>query len=228
MKKSIWLLGLLFLGFTSCNKEDSVDVNQDKIYCDYELFYNQNDDKTHAVARFRFGSATGTVLELTDSTDASVTFNGEVLPYNVWYNGHHKEYAGQVTSGSFVYTNSNGDTYTNAVPNGESIAFPTGFDTITKSIAQTLTWDGTALSPDQHVGFFVGTPTWGQDALFFTADNGGTNIVLGVNQKSNLALGNATLFMDRSTATNVTEGTSKGGRIRYRYRCTNVAGFVED
>jgi len=166
MKKSIWLLVLLFLGLASCNKEDSVDVNQDKIYCDYELFYNQNDDKTHAVARFRFGSVTGTVLELTDSTNASVTFNGEVLPYNVWYNGHHKEYAGQLNSGSFVYTNSNGDEYTNAVPNGESIAFPSGFDTLTKSIAQTLTWDGTALSAISMLGVLLGLRLGGKMRYF--------------------------------------------------------------
>lgn len=228
MKNTIWMLSIFFLGFVSCEKEDSVDVNQDKIYCDYELFYNQNEDKTHAVARFRFGSATGTVLELSDSTNASVSFNGDILPYNVWYNGHHKEYAGQLTGGSFVYTNTEGTVYTNTVPAASTIAFPTDFDTITKSMAQTLTWDGLPLTTNQHVSFFVGTPTWGEDALFFTGDLGATDIVLGVTQKANLALGNATLIMDRSTATDVTEGTSELGRIRYRFRCTNVTGFVED
>ncbi len=228
MKKTLLIFGLILLSITSCQKEDSSDVNQDKIYCDYEIFYNKNEDKTHAVARFKFGSATGTVLELSDSTDASVTFNGDVLPYNAWYNGHHKEYAGQLTSGTFVYTNTEGTVYTNSIPTGEVIAFPTGFDTITKSVAQTLTWDGTALAADQHVNFFIGTPTWGEDALFFNGDLGGTDIVLGITQKENLALGAATLVMDRVTATDVSEGTSESGRMRYRYRCTNVSGVVED
>jgi len=81
MKRLFYLMFGAGLLMTSCAKEDSSFVNQNKVYCDYELFYNQNEDKTHAVARFRFGGATGTLLELTDSTGASVSFNGETLPY---------------------------------------------------------------------------------------------------------------------------------------------------
>ena len=47
------LLALAALIMASCAKEDSSDVNQNKIYVDYEVFYNQNEDKTHAVARFQ-------------------------------------------------------------------------------------------------------------------------------------------------------------------------------
>lgn len=226
MKKLFYLIFGVGLVFTSCDKEDSADVNQNKIYCDYELFYNQNEDKTHAVARFRFGGPTGTLLELTDSTGASVKFNGETLPYNVWYGGHHKEYAGQLTGGTFVYTNTNGDVYSNAVPTGEPIAFQPDFDTINKSVAQTFVWDGTALSENQHVGVFVGTWTWGEDATFFTADNGATSLVMGVTQMADLALGSSTVYMDRSTAVNISEGTPEGGRIRYKYRCTNASAQV--
>lgn len=62
MKKLMYgMIGALLLLVASSAKEDSSDVNQNKIYCDYELFYNQNDDKTQAVARFRFGGPTGTL-----------------------------------------------------------------------------------------------------------------------------------------------------------------------
>lgn len=216
------MLGAILLLAASCAKEDSSDVNQNKIYCDYELFYNQNEDKTHAVARFRFGGPTGTLLELSDTSGASVTFNGENLPYNVWYGGHHKEYAGQLTGGTFVYTNTNGTVYTNEVPDGESLAFQADFDTINKSTAQTLTWDGTALSANQHVGVFVGSWTWGEDAAFWTGDEGANEIVMGVTQMADLALGTSTVYMDRSTALDIAEGTLEGGRIRYKYRCTNA------
>jgi hypothetical protein len=222
MKKLIFGILALSLLFTSCEKEDSSDVNQNKVYCDYELFYNQNEDKTHAVARFRFGGPTGTLLELSDTSGASVSFNGDNLPYNVWYGGHHKEYAGQVDVGTFVYTNTNGIVYTNDVPTGEAIAFQPDFDTITKSVAENLVWDGTALSADQHVGVFVGSWTWGEDASFWTGDLGATEIVMGVTQKADLALGSSTVYMDRSTAINIAEGTPEGGRIRYKYRATNA------
>ncbi|NOQ75787.1 MAG: hypothetical protein GQ574_27525 [Crocinitomix sp.] len=226
MKKLIFAFLALGLIFTSCEKEDSSDVNQNKVYSDYELFYNQNEDKTHVVARFRFGGPTGTLLELADTSDASVTFEEDPLPYNIWYGGHHKEFAGQLAGGTFVYTNTNGVSYTNEIPTGEAIAFQADFDTITKGIAEDLTWDGTALSANQHVGVFVGSWTWGEDASFWTGDLGATEIVMGVLQKNDLALGSSTVYMDRSTALDVAQGTPEGGRIRYKYRCTNAAVAV--
>jgi len=50
--------GLFLVVFTACPIEDSSDVNQDKIYTDYEVFYNSNTDKTIVVAKFRFGGPT--------------------------------------------------------------------------------------------------------------------------------------------------------------------------
>lgn len=226
MKRLILMAFGAGLFFTSCNKEDSADVNQDKIYCDYELFYNQNEDKTHAVARFRFGGATGTLLELTDSTSANVMYNGEVLPYNVWYGGHHKEFAGRVEGGTFTYTNVEGTVFNNDVPTGDTIAFPADFDTIKKSVAESLIWGGSALAADQHVGLFVGSWSWGDDALFFQSALGATEIVMGVTQKEELELGTSVVYMDRSTAMDIAEGTSEGGRIRYRYRCENAVVTV--
>jgi hypothetical protein len=218
------LIATLALGAlaTSCTKEDSSDVNQQKIYADYEVFYNQNEDKTHVVAKYRFGGATGTVLELSDSTNAYVSFEGDTLPWDPWYNAHHKEYAGNITTGTFSYTNTDGDTYVNTIPAGENIAFPIGFDTINKSAAQTFAWSGTALAADQQVSLFVGTWTWGEDALFYSNALGGTDIVMGVTEMANLAVGSSTVYMDRSTAVDISQGTPEGGRIRYKYRPTNA------
>lgn len=218
MKKFIFPL-FLALTLVSCDKEDSEDVNQDKIYTDYELFYNENTDKTTVVARFRFGGPTGTLLEL--SSGATVTFNGDNLAYNGWYGGHMKEYAGQLASGTFVYTDVDGSTYTNATPAYNPIAFDPAFDTIVKSQANTLTWLGSALAPNEAVAVFVGTWTWGQDAWLFQDLDGATNIIMGVNQLSGLAEGNSTVYMDRYTALNVTQGTGEGGRIRSKYRAIN-------
>ncbi len=224
MKKVIYLAFFALLSLptllTSCQKEDSSDVNQDKIYTEYELFYNQNTDKTVAIARLRFGSPTGTLLEAT--APAGVTFNGDDLPYNVVYSGHAKEYAGMVTSGTFAYTNTEGTVFTNATPAMTTLSHPAGFDTIVKSQANTYTWVGNPLGADERVNLFVGTWTWGQDALFFAYTNGATNIVMGINQLANLAEGGSTLYVDRVHEIAISEGTSEGGVIRTRYRPTNV------
>lgn len=214
---------------TSCAKEDSNDVNQDKIYTEYELFYNQNDDKTHALAQFHFGGPTGTLLELTDSTGASVTFNGTVMPYAPLWGAHHLEFAGNITSGTFSYTNTDGTVFTNSIPSTgvESINYPIGFDTIVKSQAETFAWAGTALAADQHVSLFVGSWTWGQDALFYTDALGATDLVMGIQAKTNLAEGQSTVYMDRVLRVDAAQAPpTHGGVVRYRYRPTNVTVTV--
>ncbi len=215
---SLFIITLLFL--SSCAKEDSSDVNQDKIYTDYELFYNKNTDKTVAVAKFKFGGITGTILELTDG--ATVTFNGDLLTYNAWYSGHVKEYAGMITSGTFVYTDVDGSVFTNATPSMDTASFDPNFTTIVKSQANTFTWLGNSLAANESIGLFVGSWTWGEDALFFQNQLGATNLIMGITQMSNLAEGTSTVYMDRTKhATNI-QGTSNGGIIRSKYRALNA------
>lgn len=207
---------LLFIG---CDKESASDVNQDKIWAEYELFYDKNTDVTTAIARFRFGGATGTLLEL-DGED-KVTFNNEDLPYNIWWGAHVKEYSGLVTGGTFAYTNLDNQTFTNTVPAYESIAFADDFTTIQKGQSNTITWVVTPLAANQYVGIFIGTWTWGQDALSLQDGDGATNMVIGLNQINQLAVGAATCIMDRTTDLPVSQGTSEGGRIRGKYRALN-------
>ncbi len=206
--------------FTSCQTEDSADVNQDKIYQDYELFYNSNTDKTEVVARFRFGSPTGTLLELKEP--ASVTFDGETIPFKVGYAGHQMEFSGQLNGGTFLYTNVDGETFENTVPAYESIDFPNGITSVSKSEALTINWDGTPLSEDQAVGLFIGSWKWGEDALVLEGGSGTSGIVVGTDKLSNVAEGSSTFYMDRLTEINVQEGTEEGGKIRGKYRAKNI------
>jgi len=223
MKKLVYttfsiLATVLVLG--ACQKEDSSDVNQDKVYTAYELFYNQNSDKTVAIARLRFGGPTGTLLEATDP--ASVTYNGDPMPYSVLYSGHAKEYAGKITGGTFIYTNTENVSFSNTVPSMDTIGYPSTFTEIVKSQANTLTWEGNALSSNERVNLFIGSWTWGQDALFFATGNGTTDLVMGTNALANLAEGTSNCYLDRVNEVPVSQGTSEGGVIRTRYRPTNI------
>lgn len=219
-KTSVFTLLLSSLLFTSCEVENSSDVNQDKIYADYEVFYNSNTDKTQIVARFRFGGPTGTLLELTDP--ASVTFDGEELPFNVLFSGHVKEVSGELNGGDFLYTNVDGETFENTVPLYNEIAFPEGVDTISKSNPYELQWEGSSLGTNEFAGVFLGSWTWGQDALAIEGAEGATSITIGTNNMSNLATGNSTAILDRWTGMELNEGTSEGGRIRGKFRTTNT------
>lgn len=223
MLKTLYcLLGatMLVAMLSSCDPELASDVNQDRIHTTYEVFYNSNTDKTWVIAQFRFGGPVGTVLEL-DGT-ASVTFGGEDLPYNAIFAGHYKEYAGRLNSGTFVYINADGDQFENTLPAYETVAFPSDIETISQAQAYDLVWDGTPLAANQRTALFVGSWTWGDDALFIQANEGANNIVMGTDQLANVALGTSTLYMDRTTEMDVEQGTSVGGKIRGKYRATNV------
>lgn len=215
---------------TSCESEDSADVNQDRIYTVYELFYDSDDDVTTVLARFRFGSALGTTLELNEP--ASVFFNEEQLAYNSILLGHSTEIAGRVTTGTFTYTNVDGETFINDVPTYETIQFPNNLTTLSKSQAFSLEWEGTALGANETVGLYISstgeTPSFLDDALFVQSSDGATNLVLGVNQLSNLSTGGSVFVMDRSTEVNVTEGTEAGGRIRGKFRANNIQVTITD
>lgn len=215
------LLSVLTLAvlLTSCDKENSSDVNQDKIYTEYELFYNANSGKTVAIARLRFGGPTGTLLEAT--TPAGVTFNGDVLPYSAIYSGHAKEYAGKITTGTFAYTNTENTVYSNTPPSMDTLNHAASFDTIVKSVANTYTWVGNPLTSTERVNLYVGSWTWGQNAIFFANGTGATNIVMGINQMTNLAAGTSTLYVDRVNEVAVSQGTTESGVIRTRFRPMN-------
>ncbi len=220
--RSILMTGiamLLMASLYSCEVENASDVNQEKIYTIYEQFYDANSDKTTVVAQFKFGGPTGTILKL--NTTDFVTFNGEELPYNAFYAGYVTEFAGEIDAGTFSYTNAEGQTFTNQVPTVSSIAFPDDFDTITKSKAEELMWDGSALANDESVGLFIGSWKWGDDALYLQTSEGASKLVLGKIQKKNLPVGPSTCILDRTKQLEAEDATSEGGVIRNKYRAVS-------
>lgn len=220
--RSVHLFALAFValaGWTSCTKENASSVNQDRIYTEYELFYDKNTDKTTAIARFKFGGVTGTLLEL-DST-SYVEFEGDRLPYNAILGAHAKEYAGLKTTGKFSYHNLDEETFDNTVPTMAAIAFP-AIQSIPRSAAFTLAWDGAPLSAGQEVGVFINGINQADAQLFYQNALGATNIVLGTNQLGKLGLGEANCVMDLSTKQDVAKGTTVGGTILSKYRAKNL------
>jgi hypothetical protein len=224
--KKITILFLLSMYFISCTIEDSSDVNQQKIYADYDLRYDANSDKTRVVARFRFGGATGTLLQLTG--DAQVLFKGDKLPFQTVFGGHTKEYAGEISTGSFEYTNTEFDVVINEIPTYESIGFPDDLSEVSKSGSYELSWKGKPLSVDQRAAVFIGSWTWGQDALFIEDGDGTTSVILGKDKLAQVATGNTTFYLERTTATDIGQGTPEGGRIRSSYRGINKSVEVTE
>jgi hypothetical protein len=204
--------------FTSCAREESTDVNQDRIYAEYELYYDKNTDKTYASAIFRFGNATGTQLEL--SAPSEVRFNGDVIPFDAAFAYYRKEYAGPVTSGTFVFTDTEGNSFTNSVGSTRTIAFPS-VDTIHNSGSFTLAWIGDNVVANERVDVWMDGPLQ-NNAEFFTQYLANTNsMVLAANQLQQLGTGSTTCTMERIWEENAAQVTGAGGKVRVKYKALN-------
>lgn len=74
---AVFFAGRLLISTPSCSREDSNDADQDRIYAEYDLKYDTNQNKTIVSAVFKFSSALGTNLEL--SSPSQVKFGTDVL-----------------------------------------------------------------------------------------------------------------------------------------------------
>ncbi|MEL7530493.1 MAG: hypothetical protein AAFN10_04255 [Bacteroidota bacterium] len=214
----IWLGLFMF----SCESEPSIDVNQDKIWVEYELIYDATEDKTTAFALFRFGNSLGTQLELSDP--ASVTFEGETLLFNPILARHELELDGLVNQGSFVYTDTEANVFTNQTPIMGSADFPTNLPSLTlsKSADYELVWEGSAVGENQGVSVLVGPKLFVEDEL------NATSITLYANRLQDLDKPSYLTYLERWEELDPLETTSAGGVIRARYRAERTTAEIAD
>jgi hypothetical protein len=217
------LISALFL-FTSCETEQSMSVDQNRIYTEYELFYNANEDKTYARATFKFGNILGTKLELSDSSN--VTFQGDILDWKPVLGFYEKDYAGFVQTGDFTFTNINGVAYTNTIEIHE-IGYPASLDTISRSASFELFWTGDSLAPMENVTVVVNGENEADAQTFFQDDLAANSIIFPLNKLSLIGMGPGTIFMDRRFVPALTQATDAGGLITGRYRPGNAAVYLE-
>ena len=220
MKKLVKIYCAIFFGFaslmlnTSCNRENSNDVNQDKIYTTYSLVYDANEDKTYARAIFQFSNALGTQLELTSPSD--VHFNNDILTFKSGLAYYEKEYAGKVTTGTFTWKDTDGSVYTNSV-SIKSIDFPVVLDTIHRTAAYEMFWVGDSLSANHSVTVTINGVLEG-DAQYFSQDNiNSKSIILAKSQLELLGQGMGTIWMQRIYTPGLLQKTSAGGAISGKY-----------
>jgi len=227
MKKITPFLSLLFIGlmlFNSCIREESSDVNQDKIHTAYEMFYNANQDKTYARAIFKFSNVLGTQLQLT--APSQITFNGDVLTFQNTLAYYEKEYAGYIASGTFVWSDVNGISYTNTVHN-KVIDYPANLDTIPRNAAYEMFWVGDSLSANERVVLTINGILEGDVQVFSQNNLHAKSIILALNQLQTLGQGQGSMWFDRYYEPGLTEKTSAGGSITARYRPINKTVFLD-
>lgn len=225
MKSSIILLVLVLALSTACNKEPSDSVDQDKIFASYVLEYNGSQDITYARANFHFSNAAGTKLELVDP--ASVTIDGEIIPFKQALAYYEKDYVGLKNSGDFEYTDVDGNIFNNTVSMIDSLSFPSGIDTLSRSQNFQLFWTGSPVQQGEVITVTIIGSGAGDGQIFTQAGVGATSIVLTQNKLQNLGLENAQFYIRRSKNVAAQEVTSAGGNVIARYDAPSIKVYIE-
>lgn len=215
---------LAMLSFASCIREESSAVSQDRIFTEYELFYNANEDKTYARASFKFSNALGTKLDLTDPS--KVLFNDQELTFNPVLAYYEKEFAGLVPSGTFKWTDLDGNVFVNAIEIHQ-IAYAPGIDTIARDAAFELGWTGSGLAQNELVTVTVNGENEADAQIFSTNNVGAQSIILAKDKLAKLGAGPGTVYLDRSYLPTLTEKTGAGGILLGRYRPANLQVVIK-
>lgn len=216
---SLSLLFISILALTSltqsCQKaEDSVDVAQDKIHQYLELQYNVIEDKTTAVAQFRFGNVIGTPLKLAGT--AEISADGNTMTWNETLNRYEWSWTGEVTNTTFSYTDNDANTFVNTIEVRE-IGIPMALDTISKDSSYNLVWTGNPVAADEEI--YVALNETGQvnGTLFDQKNVGATSITLNKSRLSGIDPGPITLWISRDYKPTISQATSAGGVIVGKY-----------
>jgi hypothetical protein len=227
MKRYMFFLGFIIsmsLFHVSCNREESKNVNQDRIYTIYELYYNANEDITYARATFRFSNEFGTKLKLSDPS--AVYFNNQILTFKEGLAYYERAFAGFLNSGDFLWKDIHGKIYNNSI-SVNTIDFPASLASINRANTSELTWVGDPLQANELVTLWVNGPYEG-DAQTFTQDNmGSSSVLLARNKLQLIAAGNGFLMMDRIYKPALTDRTEVGGKIKGRYRAVNRTVVIQ-
>lgn len=202
---------------SACQRESSADVNQDRIHTHYELFYNANEDITYARAWFRFGSITGTQLEL--ASPSEVSFDGAKLSFNKLLAFYEKKIPGLKKSGVFHWEDTDGKAFDNTVTIHE-IGFGALADSIGRTTALTIPWTGDPLGTDEVVGTWINGENEGDAQAAITIENGATALIVPLDKISKVGAGPGKIYLERRSSPALTEVTGAGGYGAGVYRAT--------
>lgn len=222
MRKAILILVIAVSAiyfFSSCERESSADVNQDRIYVLYELVYDKTNDMTYARSTFFFGSITGTRLELADGS--AVSFNETQLGFQEALAYYETQMTGFVNTGDFSWTDLDGNTFVNT-PIVHEIAFPATLDTIVKGQAYELTWVGDSLTTNEQVYAFVNGTAENDEIHVYQTTQYATKLFITAAQTEKLTVGTNTIFMRRRLDLDPQEATSAGAMCSGIYETVTV------
>lgn len=203
------------IGLTSGCKDDGPEGENFNVWTYHRLVYDAESDKTYARTTFRYGGLNGNVTDLVP--EASITFDGSDLnPVNSIY---EKQYDGLVESGTFAYTDSDGNVYSNTISVPSSIGFPPGLDSLSVNADYELNWTGGALEVNERVEIILSAENSSGVEQEFNAQGVGIfGMVLTEEKLDNLGTGTTDMHMQKVFIPLDFNVPPAGGLLESRYQ----------
>lgn len=200
-------LAVAFITF-SCS-DSSTDVQPGKIFTDLTLLYNSHDDATYVSATFKLGSVNGQRVEL--PSNSRVIFNNDTLKYDDTFTYYAKRYQGKVNGGTFNYESSDGNFYRNTVALNSPIAYPGGFDTISKFSDYEFRWVGNRTVLNEKIELQIGLFS------FYQTDENSNYLTMTKGTLQMIGSGPAQMFLKRIYTLKASEAPPAGGIVSAIY-----------
>ncbi len=211
----IAVMAVLF--FTACKREESINIDQNRIYSNYAYEYNADNNRSTMTAVFRMDNSGGRKIELT--YPARVDFNGEGLAWRGALGSYQLTTNGLANGGRFNYHDLDDNTYSNDVATITPTELPFGITSISRSGNFFLPWDGPALQQGETIRVRI---TAGTTRTFTTTISGASHIILNQNQLAGLTPGNGTIQLERESYANLISSNLSGGRLTSTYKSRRV------
>ena len=228
MKRTLTLgIGMtVILFFTSCQREESINIDQNRIYTEYAFTYDSEKGQSIMGASFRLDNNGGKRIEL--SYPARIAFDGENMSYRRAFGDYQLKRTGSMTNGSFIYTDLDGNVYENSINSVRPIELPFGLTRINRNGNFFLPWIGDALQPGETVTVIIDPQGEGSNRTFTTSSTGATHIVLEEFKLRQIEPGFAKIEILREHSHSLTSTPLSGGRMEVKYKSREVNIEITD
>lgn len=211
------IIGVVLIGLiTSCKNEEPEGENFN-VWAYQKLVYNAESDQTYARATFRYNGMNGSLFQLV--SEASITFNGTSLDWINSTSRYEKQFDGLVESGTFAYTDGEGNVYSNTINVPSSIDFEPGLDSLSLDEDYEFNWTGEALEAGERVELTLSAEnTNGEEQLFTAEGEGEFGIFIPASHLDNLGIGTTDMYLEKIFVPSDFTPPPAGGILESRYQ----------
>lgn len=199
--------------FSSCLGDIKNDIDPDNVQAYYIMEYNYETDTTTVSTYFLYYDS---YYQL--DSDEEITFNGSGLTEysSQGVTSYYKEFAGMIDTGTFEFSNFDGDTFTNTVEQTNDISPKFPLD-ITVTNGGTVKWIGDPLKEGQTITLFIRSIENGSVFREELTTKGATQFSFGKAKLPDYINGDVEVAMFRTQSYELDEQTTAGGVISAIY-----------